>query len=96
MRLTSGGRFAGYGFYLLEGKPVIDGFVGAGGDRAIAEAVFGVKAEYLEASFDEMQKRYGAIKRDFSEGLGIDAAGQNALRVLYAEDVTSAQRGKSK
>lgn len=77
-------------------NPVADEFAAAGGDRAIAEAVFGVKAEYLEASFDEMQKRYGKIQRYFSEGLGIDAAGQNALRVLYAEGTSSIQEGISK
>jgi len=64
---------------------VTEDFVAVGGDRAIAEAVFGVKAEYLEASFDEMQKRYGTIERYFSEVLGIHAAGQNALRALYAK-----------
>ena len=58
----------------------IDGFVAAGGDRAIAEAVFGVKTEYLEASFDEMRKRYRTIEKYFAEGLSIDAAGQKALR----------------
>jgi len=61
----------------------IDGFVAAGGDRAIPIAIFGVKAEYLEASFDEMQKQYGTIEKYFSDGLGIDAAGQKALRDLY-------------
>jgi protein-tyrosine phosphatase len=89
--------YAGYaGYTLPQFKPVIDEFVAAGGERAIAEAVFGVKAEYLEASFDEMQKRYGTIERYFSEGLGIDAAGQNALRVLYVEDRQSVYKGISK
>jgi protein-tyrosine phosphatase len=83
-------------YTLPQFEPVIDEFVAAGGDRAIAEAVFGVKAEYLEASFDEMQKRYGTIERYFSEGLGIDAAGQNALRVLYVEDRQSVYKGISK
>jgi protein-tyrosine phosphatase len=83
-------------YTLPQFKPVIDEFVAAGGERAIAEAVFGVKAEYLEASFDEMQKRYGTIERYFSEGLGIDAAGQNALRVLYVEDRQSVYKGISK
>jgi protein-tyrosine phosphatase len=58
----------------------IDAFAEAGGDRDIAIAIFGVKAEYLEASFDEMQKQYGTIEKYFSEGLGIDAVGQKALR----------------
>jgi protein-tyrosine phosphatase len=46
-------------------------------------AAFGVKPEYLEASFDEMQKQYGTIERYFSEALGINAAEQKALRDLY-------------
>jgi protein-tyrosine phosphatase len=74
--------------YLLPyyGK-VIDGFVAGGGDRAIPVAILGVKREYLEASLAEMQKSYGTIERYFSEGLGIDAAGQAGLRAVYlAED----------
>lgn len=67
-------------YTLPQSASVIDGFVAAGGDRAIAEAVFGVKPEYLEAAFDEMQKRYGTIEAYFAAGLGIDAAGQKALR----------------
>jgi len=67
--------------YLLpQSASVIDGFVAAGGDRAIPEAVIGVKPEYLQASFDEMQKRYGTIEAYFAKGLGIDSAGQQALR----------------
>ena len=66
-------------------QTTIDGFVAAGGDRAIPLAVFGVKPEYLNASFDEMQKQYGTIEKYFSDGLGIDAAGQKALRDLYLE-----------
>jgi len=61
----------------------MDAFVAAGGDRAIVEAVFGVKPEYLNASFDEMQKRHGTIENYFANGLGIDAAGQKALRDRY-------------
>jgi protein-tyrosine phosphatase len=58
----------------------IDGFVAAGGDRAIPEAIIGVKPAYLEASFDEMHKRYGTIEAYFAKGLGVDATGQMALR----------------
>jgi protein-tyrosine phosphatase len=64
-------------------KRMIDAFVAAGGDRDIAIAVFGVKPEYLEASFDEMHKQYGTIEKYFSEGLGIDSAGQQVLRDLF-------------
>jgi protein-tyrosine phosphatase len=61
----------------------IDSFIAAGGDRDIPVAIFGVKAQHLEASIDEMQKRYGTIGKYFSEGLGIDASGQKALRDLF-------------
>ena len=67
-------------YTLPQSATVIDGFVAAGGDRAIPEAVIGVKPEYLQASFDEMEKRYGTIEAYFAKGLGIDAAGQKALR----------------
>jgi len=70
-------------YTLPQYQRVIDGFVAAGGERAIAEAIFGVKAEYLQASFDAMLKQYGTIERYFSEGLGIDAASQQALKKLY-------------
>jgi len=70
-------------YTLPQFKRAIDGFVAAGGDRAIAEAVFGVKAEYLQASFDEMHKQYGTIEKYFADALGIDAAGQQALKRLY-------------
>ena len=61
----------------------IDKFVAAGGDKSIPLAILGVKEEYLDASFDEMQTKYGTIENYFSEGLGIDAAQQKALRDLY-------------
>ena len=61
----------------------IDAFVAAGGERAIAEAIFGVKPDYLDAAFAEMEKRYGSIEGYFAKGLGIDRVGQEALRALY-------------
>jgi len=64
-------------------QKVIDGFVAAGGEPGIPAAILGVKKEYLEAAFDEMEKQYGTIEKYFSEGLGIDAAQQKALRELY-------------
>ncbi|MFC2094747.1 tyrosine-protein phosphatase [Bacteroidota bacterium] len=64
-------------------KKVIDAFVDGGGEPSIPQAIFGVKVEYLEASFDEMQTKYGTIENYFSEGLGIDATTQNILRNLY-------------
>ena len=70
-------------YTLPQVQHAIDAFVAGGGDRAIALAVLGVKPEYLEASLDEMQKQYGSIEKYFSAGLGIDAAGQQALRERF-------------
>jgi protein-tyrosine phosphatase len=66
-------------YTLPQFKQQIDDFVAAGGDRSIAEAVFGVKPEYLEAAFDEMQQGFGTIETYFTKALGIDAEGQKAL-----------------
>ncbi len=55
----------------------------AGGDPAIPVATLGVQADYLEAAFDEMEQRYGTIEQYFAERVGIDAAGQYALRAIY-------------
>ena len=63
-------------------KKVIDAFVDGGGESSIPQAIFGVKVEYLEAAFDEMQTKYGTIENYFSEALGIDAFTQKALRDL--------------
>jgi len=64
-------------------KEVIDGYVAGGGEPSIPQAIFGVKEEYLEASFDEMQTNYGTIENYFSEALGIDATMQKKLRDIY-------------
>jgi protein-tyrosine phosphatase len=64
-------------------QDVIDTFVEAGGDPSIPVAILGVQESYLNAAFDEMETQYGSIENYFAEGLGIDAAGQQALRDLY-------------
>ena len=64
-------------------QKVIDAFVEAGGDPSIPPAIQGAKKEYLEAAFDEMEMEYGRIEKYLSEGLGIDASQQKALRDLY-------------
>jgi protein-tyrosine phosphatase len=66
-------------------KEVIDGYVAGGGVPSIPQAIFGVKAEYLEASFDEMQTKYGTIEDYFTNALDIDAAMQKKLRDMYLE-----------
>jgi len=45
---------------------VIDGFVKAGGDASIPETILGVKKEYLDAAFDQMEKKYGSIEKYFT------------------------------
>jgi len=64
-------------------QEVIDGFVAAGGEVEIPRAILGVKKEYLDAALDEMESKYGSIEHYFSEGLGIDADQQIAIRDLY-------------
>ena len=66
-------------------KKAIDAFVAAGGDPSIPGSILGVKKEYLDAAFDEMEKKYGSIEGYFAEGLGIDATRQAAIRDLYLD-----------
>lgn len=70
-------------YTLPQFQHAIDAFVAGGGERSIGVAVLGVKREYLEASLDEMQQHYGSVEQYFSEGLGIDSAGQQALRARF-------------
>jgi protein-tyrosine phosphatase len=64
-------------------EPLIDGFVAGGGERAILTTLFGVKGEFLDAAFDEMTRRFGTVEGYFTDGLGIDAPAQDALREIY-------------
>ena len=64
----------------------IDSFVAAGGDENIPKAILGVKKEYLDAAFEEMQSRFGNIENYFAEGLGIDAEEQDALQSMFLAD----------
>jgi protein-tyrosine phosphatase len=61
----------------------IDGFVAAGGEAEIPRAILGVKKEYLDAAFDQMEIEYGGIEQYFTNALGIDADQQQALRAVY-------------
>jgi protein tyrosine/serine phosphatase len=51
--------------------------------------ILGVRKEYLDAAFDEMEKNYGTIEKYFSEGLGINAKQQQALKDLYLSQETA-------
>ena len=55
-------------------------------EEEILLAILGVKQEYLETAFNEMQTKYGTIEKYFSEGLPIDVAQQKALWELYLEE----------
>jgi protein-tyrosine phosphatase len=61
-------------------KQAIDGFVAEGGDPSIPQDLLGVKTEYLQSSFVEVETQYGSIEGYFEKGLGIDKAGQQQLR----------------
>jgi protein tyrosine/serine phosphatase len=58
--------------------PLLPDGQGCAGGRLL-----GVRKEYLDAAFDEMEKNYGTIEKYFSESLGINAEQQQALRDLY-------------
>lgn len=66
-------------------KSTIDDFVKAGGEPGIPPAILGVKASYLDAAFNEVQRVYGSMDRYFTEGLGIDAEKQRALKAAFLE-----------
>jgi protein-tyrosine phosphatase len=65
---------------------VIQQFIAAGGSPSIPTAILGVKEEYLDAAFEEMQTKFGSIENYFSEGLGISVEQQNAMRDLYLKN----------
>jgi protein-tyrosine phosphatase len=66
-------------------KSFIDRFVAAGGDPSIPQALLGSKAEYLQASFDQVKTQYGSIENYFDKGLGIDQANQQKLRDRFLQ-----------
>jgi protein-tyrosine phosphatase len=67
-------------YYFRENQKGIDDFVKAGGEATILRAILGVEIGYLKAGFAEMKDKYGTIENYFSLALGIDVAGQKALR----------------
>ena len=66
-------------------KNAIDNFVKAGGEAGVMTAVLGVKGMYLEAAFAEVNRVYGSMDRYITEGLGIDATKQKAIRDAFLE-----------
>ncbi len=75
---------------LLPGfRPTLDRFEAQGGDPQLLRPLIGVRPEYLAAAVDEMRRSFGTVGRYFSEGLGVDAATQRAVRAALVEDATS-------
>ncbi len=66
-------------------QPVFDQFQAAGGDPELLRPVIGVQIEYLDASLDEMRRRYGSIEGYFAEGLLLDVGVQRALQAAFVE-----------
>lgn len=72
-------------YILPEYQALIDKYTGMGVDKDILLSILGVRSEYLAASLKEMCDNYGGIEGYFATGLGIDAAGQQALRERFLE-----------
>jgi protein-tyrosine phosphatase len=70
-------------FILPEYQAMIDKYVALGVEKEILLSILGVRQEYLEASFQEMREQFGSIETYFDAGLGIKAAGQQALREQF-------------
>jgi hypothetical protein len=51
----------------------------------LLDPVLGVDQAYLHAALEEMEERFGSIEGYFSQGLGIDEAGQEELRNTLTE-----------
>ena len=66
-------------------KPLFDKFAAAGGDPQLLEPVLGVEPAYLHTAIDEMRTRFGSVEGYFTDGLGLDAATQRALRRALVE-----------
>lgn len=72
---------------LPELKPVFDQFEASGGDRALLEAVLGVRSAYIAAAFDEVELHYGSMEGYLVKGLGLDADARQHLRNELTEEV---------
>ncbi|MFI9718616.1 tyrosine-protein phosphatase [Streptomyces sp. NPDC052396] len=60
--------------------PLLDRFLAAGGDPAIADAVFGVRPAYLASALEEMRHHYGSVEGYVRLGLGLRGAAVDRIR----------------
>ena len=70
----------------LEGKNrKLLAFIRSDSDRALVQPMMEVRPDYLEAGFDEIDKRYGSFDKYLHEGLGLDDRTIQALRAAFLE-----------
>ncbi|MGW4719147.1 tyrosine-protein phosphatase [Nocardia sp. NPDC004260] len=63
-------------------KTTMDGLVAKGlvTDPALFDPILGVRAEYLDAAFDQAAASFGSFDRFVTDGLGVDGATLEALK----------------
>ena len=66
-------------------RPVFDQFKARGGDPDLLLPALGVRKEYLETAFDEMDSRFGSLERYLDERLEIGAETVSSLRGAFIE-----------
>jgi len=78
--------------YLLSGPviaalfaPHLAAFEAVGGDPALLRPLVEVRVEYLEAGLSAMRESYGTVERYLGDGLGVDGAAREALRLAFVE-----------
>ena len=64
-------------------EPMLAAFAARGGDPELLEPILDVRPGYLEAAIAEVRDGYGSIERYFEDGMGVDAATQDALRAAF-------------
>lgn len=52
-------------------QPIFDDFTAGGGDSDLLLPILGVREEYLQAAFDEVEKQFGSMSSYAAEGLGL-------------------------
>ncbi|MFM9379027.1 tyrosine-protein phosphatase [Gordonia sp. VNK21] len=87
LTLMGVGRDEVYHDYLLTNDRLLPSFDhlfealdAAGGNSAVLKPVLGVRADYLDAAFTEVDKQFGGMAGYFEKGLQLDSAAQQQLR----------------
>ncbi|MDX3884608.1 MAG: tyrosine-protein phosphatase [Sphingomonas sp.] len=75
--------------YAMLAKAAGAGPLPGGLDRAKLEPVLGVRPEYLQAAFDEVERAYGSFDAYVKNGLGLSDADVAALKARYLTGLPS-------